>query len=151
MMMYSPQGGKRYDTMDLSNSWSFWSRPIGFWNRHITKKTEWCTGEDREKFNQLMDKIFINKEKEIHDGKTKKFSRDNDIQQKRVYKWKQRCVPGRTNRSSSMSSVSSQGESNASFTQSMVTRYNNKGKKKGEHKSGSNKRKQEVSNPPDNN
>lgn len=102
---------------------------------------------EKEKFNLSMDKTFLMWEKEIQEGKTKKFSRDlNDLQQKKVYKWRQRRtpyrIPNRSYRSSSVSSASSQGESNPPHP--MATRYNSKGKGKNDNqKSVNTKRKQD--------
>lgn len=119
---------------------------------------ETSTEEEKSKFNIMIEKAFITWEKEVQEGKTKKFSRDlNDLQQKRVYKWKQRRHYGRPYRSSSVSSMSSQGEANTSHSQPMVTRYNHKKrkdeqKKEEQQKIGNDKRKlPQQSNPSDTN
>lgn len=93
--------------------------------------SEGSSSIDQENFKKEIEKQFVWEvwEREIQELKTKKFSRDlNDFQQKQVYKWRQRHQPRKMSRSSSFSSVSSQGDRNRPKDQSMTTRSSAKKK-----------------------
>ncbi|XP_069610626.1 uncharacterized protein [Ranitomeya imitator] len=100
-----------------------------------------CSSEDLSAFSLKMNKHFDEWEAQIRETHSKKLSRDmNDYKQKKVYRWKRPNMPPHSERSTSVSSVSSSGEFSDSSTNMMSTRFG-KQKRKWDRKTSFNKRK----------
>lgn len=108
--------------------------------------TEISSTKAINKFNLTLDKS-LGWKKDLQKIKTKIFASDlNDVQQNRVYRWRQRGNFRRGSRTSSISSASSsQGDVGKPYNRSMTTRFKGKHKRYDDDaKNGGGKKKQDT-------